>query len=246
MSSLPLGKNRLFPEISRIVLNCLFRNDEWKNTNYTLAIKISLCRTAMTISVEKPGKFKQFIKKMGWLDHSRSKLKRSGFILYEKVSEQVLSHDFFEVCDMPDTFNSWFLVTELHIWLLAVRMMAEGEEGRFTRNAMLEALWQDAEERSKKVGASSLSIRQEQMQSIGASFQAALFAYDEGIMSDDRVLASALWRRLFSKNCEDPERLECIVSYVRRQAALLDSLSNDDLMINCQVKWVPLLEQELS
>ncbi|KAK3856906.1 hypothetical protein Pcinc_010180 [Petrolisthes cinctipes] len=198
------------------------------------------------MSVQKPGKFKQFIKKMGWLDHSKSKLKRSGYILYEKVSEQVLSHDFFEVCDMPDTFNSWFLVTELHIWLLAVRMMAEGEEGRFTRNAMLEALWQDAEERSKKIGASSLSIRQEQMQSIGASFQAALFAYDEGIMSDDRVLASALWRRLFSKNCEDPERLECIVSYVRRQAALLDSISNDDLMITCQVKWVPLLEEEPS
>lgn len=57
------------------------------------------------------------------------------------------------------------------------------------------------------------------MQSIGASFQAALFAYDEGILRDDRVLASALWRHLFSKECNDPERLECVVSFVRRQVS---------------------------
>lgn len=58
----------------------------------------------------------------------------------------------FAVCDLPDTFNSWFLVTELHVWLLAARMMADGEEGRYTRNSMMEAMWQDAEERSKKLG----------------------------------------------------------------------------------------------
>lgn len=36
------------------------------------------------------------------------------------------------------------------------RLMAEGEEGRFTRNAMVEAMWQDCEQRSKKLGVSVL------------------------------------------------------------------------------------------
>lgn len=58
------------------------------------------------------------------------------------------------------------------------------------------------------------------MQIIGSSFQAALFAYDEGILSNDRVLASALWRHLFSKDCDDPERLECVVNFVRRQVSV--------------------------
>lgn len=33
-----------------------------------------------------------------------------------------------------------------------VRLMAEGNEGRFTRNALIEALWEDADARSKKLG----------------------------------------------------------------------------------------------
>lgn len=53
---------------------------------------------------------------------------------------------------MPDTFYSWFLVTELHVWMVMVRLMAEGEEGKFTRNALVEALWEDTETRSKKLG----------------------------------------------------------------------------------------------
>ena len=70
---------------------------------------------------------------------------------------------------MPDTFYSWFLVTELHVWLLGVihnrsysdksllfnniflqsRLMGEGDEGRIVRNAMVEALWIDCDNRAK-------------------------------------------------------------------------------------------------
>jgi cytochrome b pre-mRNA-processing protein 3 len=52
---------------------------------------------------------------------------------------------------MPDTFHSWFLVTELHVWMLMVRTMAEGEEGRFIRNNIVEAMWQDISTRAKKL-----------------------------------------------------------------------------------------------
>lgn len=39
-------------------------------------------------------------------------------------------------------------------------------------------------------------------------------------MTDDCVLASALWRRLFSKQCGDPERLECVIHFIRRQVGI--------------------------
>jgi hypothetical protein len=52
---------------------------------------------------------------------------------------------------MPDTFYSWFLVTELHVWILMVRTMAEGEEGRFVRNNIVEAMWEDVSTRVKKL-----------------------------------------------------------------------------------------------
>ncbi|XP_068202125.1 ubiquinol-cytochrome-c reductase complex assembly factor 1 [Palaemon carinicauda] len=206
-----------------------------------------LKRTVTTVvnNAERPGFLKRMMKKMGWLDHSRSKLRRSGFVLYENIGEKVSALEFIAVCDLPDTFFSWFLVTELHVWMMVTRLMAEGEEGRYARNCMIEAMWEDVEMRAKKLGDSSPTARNEQIQDIVSSFQSALFSYDEGLMSDDKVLASALWRRLFSKECDDPERLECIVQYVRKQTAYLDTVSRKEVLIDCKVGWIPLLEDDI-
>ncbi|XP_066955035.1 ubiquinol-cytochrome-c reductase complex assembly factor 1 isoform X2 [Macrobrachium rosenbergii] len=200
--------------------------------------------TTVVNNAEEPGFLRRMVKKMGWLDHSRSKLRRSGFVLYETYGEKVSALEFIKVCDLPDTFFSWFLVTELHMWMLMTRLMAEGEEGRYVRNCMIEALWEDVQMRAKKLGDSSPTARNEQIQELVSSFQSALFSYDEGLMSDDKVLASALWRRLFCKECSDPERLECIVQYVRRQIAYMDSLSRSEFLVNCKMEWLPLLEED--
>lgn len=42
----------------------------------------------------------------------------------------------------------------------------------------------------------------------------------KGIQSDDCVLAAALWRNLFGRQCEDPQQLELMVEYVRKQVRL--------------------------
>lgn len=39
----------------------------------------------------------------------------------------------------------------------------------------------------------------------------------QGILSDDCVLAAALWRNLFNRQCDDPRQLELLVEYVRKQ-----------------------------
>jgi cytochrome b pre-mRNA-processing protein 3 len=54
--------------------------------------------------------------------------------------------------NLPDTFHTWFLVTELHVWMLMVRLMNEGKEGRLIRNGLVNALWDDVEQRSKQLG----------------------------------------------------------------------------------------------
>lgn len=48
-------------------------------------------------------------------------------------------------------------------------------------------------------------------------FQAAVVGYDEGLLSDDKVLAGAVWRTLLQQHCSDLENLECIVHYIRKQ-----------------------------
>ena len=71
------------------------------------------------------------------------------------------------------------------------------------------------------------------------SAQAALLGYDEGLR-DDRVLAGALWRRLFSRGGRDATRLEAVVAYVRRELARLDGLSRDRLLQHGANEWGPL------
>lgn len=59
--------------------------------------------------------------------------------------------------------------------------------------------------------------KKRQIAELSYQFNAAIIGYDEGIMSDDKVLASALWRRFFCLECNNPEHLEKLLIYVRKQ-----------------------------
>uniref|UniRef100_W8BKM6 Ubiquinol-cytochrome c reductase complex chaperone CBP3 n=1 Tax=Ceratitis capitata TaxID=7213 RepID=W8BKM6_CERCA len=155
---------------------------------------------------------------------------------------EVLS--FFKAFNMPNTFNSWFLVTELHVWMLLVRAMAEGsesgEDGRFLRNCIVEVMWGDVNARAKKLGTHNPSKTRQQIEILSEQFQAALIAYDEGIMSEDRVLSGALWRRFFAMNCDDIVKIEHLVKYVREQISILDELSREDFLQKPKILWTNL------
>ena len=56
---------------------------------------------------------------------------------------------------MSDTFFSWFLITELHVWMLMVRFMAEGRKGELVVRNIVEAMWQDVTVRIGLLGVSN-------------------------------------------------------------------------------------------
>ncbi|KAH0619014.1 hypothetical protein JD844_018614 [Phrynosoma platyrhinos] len=80
------------------------------------------------------------------------------------------------------------------------------------------------------------------MRNMTENFYAAIFGYDEGILSDDHVLAAAIWRNLFNKHCDDPRELEIMVEYVRKQVQHLDAMPGEDLLLSGEVTWRPLVE----
>lgn len=88
--------------------------------------------------------------------------------------------------------------------------------------------------------ANNPSRTRQQIEELSEQFQAALIAYDEGIMSEDRVLAAALWRRFFELKCDDYENIERLVKYVRRQVLMLDNLSRQDFLIKPKIPWQDL------
>ncbi|CAG9840040.1 unnamed protein product [Diabrotica balteata] len=97
------------------------------------------------------------IKQTAYLRQSQ-KIKARGYILYEEIADKIDYLEFFKEFELLDTFYSWFTVTELHIWMLSLRAMAEGENGKDLRNAIVEALWTDVAQRVKRLGSGSPSM----------------------------------------------------------------------------------------
>lgn len=80
-----------------------------------------------------------------------------GYLLYESIADGIDYVKFFEEFKLSDTFYSWFVITELHIWMVIVRCMAEGDVGPKIRNKIVEALWADVRQRVKQIGVSKYS-----------------------------------------------------------------------------------------
>lgn len=145
---------------------------------------------------------------------------------------------FYKDLKLADTMFSWFLITELHIWMIMVRYMAIQPDGIHYRDALCNAMWADVVQRIDKLGTIKRKIKNKQMSELGGQFNATLIAYDEGILTDDKQLADALWRRILHGEGNDPLVLEKLVIFVRQQLELLDSIPTDDVLTVPRLKWI--------
>ncbi|XP_029358097.1 ubiquinol-cytochrome c reductase complex assembly factor 1 [Echeneis naucrates] len=212
----------------------------------TLHISTELCNVKETANPanEEVGAFTKLIEAMGFtgqLKYNKWQIKLAALRMYTCCVERINYDEFFEQCSLPDTLNSWFLVAQLHVWMCLVRMRQEGRTGKYMCQYIVHSMWEDVDQRSKIMGIEAIQ-RKESIKVMIQTFYAAIFAYDEAILSDDKMLASALWRNLFTCQCEDPKQLELMVEYVRKQMQYIDSLDGEDMLLTGEVKWRPLVE----
>ncbi|KAL6442122.1 hypothetical protein ACFW04_002434 [Cataglyphis niger] len=213
-----LGTARLLPAVSTMQLLK-------PKSIYTTAH----CKS--TVEVIQPlGRIERMLKKIGLLDVQKYRYMAIGNQVYENVVAQIDYPFFYKYFNMADTFFSWFLVTELHIWMIIIRYMAEGDAGKLVRNSVVSTLWQDTNARAENLGKITERVRNKQIKEISEQFNAALIGYDEGIQSDDKVLAGALWRRFFHLECNNPEHIETLIIYVRKQICLFDNLPSHEIL----------------
>lgn len=187
------------------------------------------------------GRFWQGLGLPSKLKYKKMILKNAGLRLYLCCVELVDHDQFSKEFALPDTFNTWFRITELHIWMCMVRLAREGKEGMFVRNKLMQFMWLDVDKRTRKLGdGTSFTSRREGILNIGAHFKATLFAYDEGLLSDDTVLAGALWRNFFEMDCKDVTHLENLVHYVRKQLQYLELQDSSSVIKDGLIKFLPL------
>ncbi|XP_044756332.1 ubiquinol-cytochrome-c reductase complex assembly factor 1 isoform X2 [Coccinella septempunctata] len=230
---------RMQMEVSRRNIYSLNPNKMYILTNHNREIP-QLSARSMTLF--HPETIKKFLSAVPFLQFNKTKLKVIAYDQYEILVDNIDYIEFFEELDLPDTFYSWFVVTELHLWMLSARAMAEGTDGRLIRNTLVEALWADVLQRVKKLGSRSnpIDIRGKIVE-LSEQLQASYIAYDEGLLSDDTVLAGALWRRFYQRSDIDVEHLEKLVKYIRKNMRLLENLSTEQFFKPKDIKWCPLI-----
>eukprot|EP00127_Corallochytrium_limacisporum_P003257 Clim_evm106s147 gene=Clim_evmTU106s147 len=130
--------------------------------------------------------------------------------------------------ELPDTFMSWFAVTNLHVWLTMYRLRQEGQEHKPFTQELVNFFWQDVEERMRIAGLSAMQISSS-MKQLQPIYYGSLLSFDEGIESSDTILASALWRNIFQMK-GDVDKVARMVNFVRYEAARLEQEKIEDFV----------------
>jgi len=175
----------------------------------------------------------------GYSSVPKYRLRHASVYLYESATDAIDIEKFFTHLKLSDTYLSWFLVTQLHVWMIMVRAMAEGKEGRILRNEVVARMWEDCETRLKLLTHMSQSNRRKGLEDLLQQFQASIVAYDEGHLMDDKTLAAALWRTLFTYESVDPKYMEIMVEYIRTQLDHLHTIETEKFFLDGRITWKP-------
>ncbi|CAL1288960.1 unnamed protein product [Larinioides sclopetarius] len=178
-------------------------------------------------------------KKLYNLMSANSKAKLGGCIAYEKCADTIDYQEFFKYFDLPDSFQSWFLIVQLHVWMCTLITITE-KSGLVFRNNIVDSMWVDVETRLGHLKEVRRSSRKQFLAEISDQFRASQIAYDEGVLSNDTVLASAVWRTIFGFRNMDPRVLETMVFYIRKQIDYLDHQHTENILFKGTVEFIPL------
>jgi cytochrome b pre-mRNA-processing protein 3 len=129
---------------------------------------------------------------------------------------------------LPPTFQSWFSLTHLHVWMVQSKL-----QNKKMNNALADQLHNDLQLKLYALGIDNVRIYDSYMKELMASYFGGNLAMDEGFEGGDAMLASALWRNVFLMDeAIETEKLVKMADYVRKQMSYVHSLSVEDLLEN--------------
>ncbi|CUM52309.1 uncharacterized protein AC631_03865 [Debaryomyces fabryi] len=136
---------------------------------------------------------------------------------------------YYETLNLPQSFAQHFQITALHYWILSVRMRAMPfKYGRNYQQKLVDRIFSDMELRmSEELKINSNRIIEGYLKDFHTQLLGSVLSYDEGLMTDDITLASALWRNVFNGNPNaDMRHIEALLEYVRSQLYVLNKMSD--------------------
>lgn len=138
----------------------------------------------------------------------------------------------YDASGLPPTFQTWFQITQLHLWMLMVRMRALPKDvGHHYQQQMTNHFFNDAEARLRVVyQIRDGRIVQTYMKDLLLQWRGSVAAYDQALISEDSVMAAALWRNIYGAQRDaDLVCLDKMVEHTRLNLQLLDRASDQDV-----------------
>ncbi|KAK5672529.1 Serine carboxypeptidase 3 [Batrachochytrium dendrobatidis] len=159
--------------------------------------------------------------KMNVIDNARAN--------YEHCSAQFEQQpEFVKSLGLDESFQGWFSMTILHVWILNARLRGEGANGKDMKQEVFNHIWLDVEIKLHQAG---VKTRISQITSgLLDSYYGQTLAYDEGIYYGDSILAAALWRNFFGGKDVNAVQLLKLIEYTRRQLVHVEQTSLDDIL----------------
>lgn len=144
---------------------------------------------------------------MGY-DFVRSKAIRVTGDLYDRATGRAQAEGHFwykgtllfsPECALPASFQTWFQLTNLHVFLLLARFRAlPKDEAKHYAQELINHFFIDTESRMReRFGVQTSRLVKGYMKDLHLQHRGSIIAYDEGLATDDVRLSGALWRNVW-------------------------------------------------
>ncbi|EST08683.1 Ubiquinol-cytochrome c chaperone/UPF0174 [Kalmanozyma brasiliensis GHG001] len=121
--------------------------------------------------------------------------------LYDRCAARAHAerHFWYTDCALPETYQSWFQITNLHVYLLLARFRAfEKPAYKTYAQELINHFFIDAESRMRdRFGVQTSRLVKGYMRDMHMQQRGSVVGYDEGLVGGDERLAQAVWRNLW-------------------------------------------------
>lgn len=150
-----------------------------------------------------------------------------GYLWNENLDSDFQNY-FYNVLELPQTFNQWFQISILHYWMLNVRMRALPKTySRLYQQTLIDMIFKDIElKMAEKLKIKSNKMLDNNLKQFHSQLLGSILSYDVGLVDGDANLSTALWRNIFNSKNTDIRYLESLVCYVRSQIYLLSKTTD--------------------
>lgn len=121
--------------------------------------------------------------------------------LYDRCAQraEAEAHFWYTECALPASFQIWFQLTNLHIFLLLCRFRAlPPAEARTYAQELINHFFIDVESRMReRFGVQTARLVKGYIKDLHTQHRGSMIAYDEGLATDDVRLSGAVWRNVW-------------------------------------------------